>query len=812
MKKTLSIILTLCVAILILITCKKKPEVEVYDLTISDEQVVVTTTTASITADFSYPTEIYDIKFIFSTNSGMSEATSLPTTISGHTISVNLDNLTINTKYYYCYRYSNNVNLVDTDIKSFTTQSASKPTVTTNEVTNITPTTATGNGNVTNDGGDDVTERGVCWSTSHNPTIDDNHANNGTGTGEFTVEISDLTANTTYYVKAYAKNSVGTSYGEEVSFTTLENATVPTVTIVEIINITQTSALASCNVTSDGGDDVTERGVCWSTSHNPTVDGSHANNGTGTGEFSVEISDLTANTTYYVKAYAKNSVGTSYGEEVSFTTLENATTPIVTTGEITNITQTTALVSGEVTSDGGDEVTERGVCWSTSHNPTIDGNHANNGTGTGVFVVEISGLTANTKYYVKAYAKNSVGIAYGNEIEFTTAQNSTAPSVTTTPASNITTTTAMSGGNVTSDGGATVTDRGICWSTNHNPTIYDTHTSQGSGTGTFTVTMTNLTKHTKYYVRAYATNSIGTNYGNEINFTTLADKPTVTTNNVTNIMAHQATSGGYVTSDGGADVIARGVCWSTSQAPTISDSHTEDGTGTGAFTSTITGLTANTDYYLRAYATNIAGTNYGEQQTFRTSTSSGGSTFTQSFESGIPSTWTVIDNNNDGYTWTAKSAIPTTWTYYASVSLDWYHTGTDAVCSGSFINGIGVLTPDEYLVTPQVEIVNGSTISFWIAACDANYPSDHFGLAVSTTTATASEFTMIQEWTLTAKQIIPYGYRASRIGSDPKGMGVWYLYTVDLSAYAGNAVYIAIRHFNCTDQYIICVDDITLTH
>ena len=734
MKKRLSIILTLCVAVFILITCKKKPEVEIYDLTISNEQVVVTTTTASITADFSYPTEIYDIKFIFSTNSGMSEATSLPTTISGHTISVNLDNLTMNTKYYYCYRYSNNVNLVDTDIKSFTTLSASKPTVTTGEVTNITPSTATGNGNVTSDGGDDVTERGICWSTSHNPTIDNSHANNGTGAGEFTVEISDLIASTTYYVKAYAKNSVGTSYGEEVSFITLENATEPTVTIIEINNVTQTTALASCNVTSDGGDDVIERGVCWSTSHNPTIEGSHANNGTGTGEFTVEISDLTASTTYYAKAYAKNSVGTSYSEEVSFTTLENATTPIVTTGDITNITQTTALVSGEVTSDGGDEVTERGVCWSTSHNPTIDGNHANNGTGTGVFAVELSGLTANTKYYVKAYAKNSIGTAYGNEIEFTTAQNNTAPSVTTTPASNITTTTATSGGNVTSDGGATVTDRGICWSTSHNPTLDDTHTSQGSGTGTFTVTMTNLTKHTKYYVRAYATNSIGTNYGNEISFTTLADMPTVTTNEVTNITEYQAVCGGVITNDGGANITARGVCYGTSANPTISGSHTSDGTGSGSFASVMTNLTPNTTYYVRAYATNSAGTSYGAQKTFVTANGGwlyyGGNNYISSIglTNGGTYTWAVMfpSNTLTQYSGTSITKVKFYTQVTGTYTIKIYRGGTSAPTTLIHTQNVDVSSSGwkEVVISPlTLEITQSLWVSLSINHQAGQYPA-----------------------------------------------------------------------------------------
>ena len=186
--------------------------------------------------------------------------------------------------------------------------------------------------------------------------------------------------------------------------------------------------------------------------------------------------------------------------------------------------------------------------------------------------------------------------------------------------------------------------------------------------------------------------------------------------------------------------------------------------------------------------------------------SGSGASFTEGFEGGLPSGWNVIDGNNDGYTWCLTSAIPSTWTYYASMTLDWYRTGTNAICSGSYINGVGALTPNEYLVTPQVTIGAGSTFSFWAAATDASYPADHFGVCVSDNGT--SDWTMVQEWTLTGKAN-GNGGRASRNGNGAK-LGTWYQYTVDLSAYAGQK-YIAIRHFNCNDQYIMCVDDVALS-
>lgn len=534
--------------------------------------------------------------------------------------SIEIGELIPNTTYYVRAYAQNAKGIAYGDEVEFkTAEDVSSPIVNTLQVTNITSTTATGGGNVTNDGGATVTERGICWSTNHNPTVNDEHASNDTGLGEFTVVMADLTPGTTYYVRAYAENSQGVSYGMEVSFVTVANP--PTVTTGDVSNITQTTALGSGTVIDDGGLEITERGLCWSTNHNPTLNDSHASNGIGTGGFTVEMTGLTSNTTYYVRAYAINSQGTAYGNEKEFKTSQNVSAPMVTTSEVSNITQTTAKGGGNVTNDGGASVTERGICWSTEHNPTISNSHTNSGTGTGEFNCNMSGLTAGTTYYVRAYAKNSQGTSYGAEVSFITEQEITLPTVTTAQVSNITQTTATGGGNVTATGNATVTERGICWGTSHNPTTSSSHASNGSGTGTYSVNMTNLTPNTTYYVRAYAKNSAGTAYGAEVSFTTLQNVslPTVTTSQVTSITQTTATGGGNVTSAGGATVTERGICWSTSHNPTTSNTHANNGTGTGTYTVNMTNLTANTTYYVRAYAINSAGTAYGAEVSFTTS-------------------------------------------------------------------------------------------------------------------------------------------------------------------------------------------------
>ena len=192
------------------------------------------------------------------------------------------------------------------------------------------------------------------------------------------------------------------------------------------------------------------------------------------------------------------------------------------------------------------------------------------------------------------------------------------PILSTSAASNVTSTTAIAGGTISSDGNSVISDRGFCWSTNQSPTTSDNLTSDGYGTGSYTSSITGLSPGITYYGRAFATNSIGTAYGNQITFTTIAILATLTTTVATSIKLTTATSGGNITNDGGASVTARGVCWGTSQNPSITDSKTVDGTGMSNFTSNITGLNPNTTYYLRAYATNAVGTAYGSEVTIKT--------------------------------------------------------------------------------------------------------------------------------------------------------------------------------------------------
>lgn len=288
------------------------------------------------------------------------------------------------------------------------------PVVTTAAVTDIDAVSAHGGGEVLDGGKSSVSSRGLCWSTHQYPTISDARTVNGNGLGLFQGEMTGLQVGTVYYVRAYATNGVGTGYGEQRSFTTLSG--LPTVNTGVLSGIQPTSAVCSGTVVADGGFAVTARGVCWSTVPQPIVANAHTTNGAGLGDFIGNLTGLQPSTTYYVRAYATNANGTAYGEQRLLITAMGL--PVVTTAQVTSIACGTATCGGVVQSDGGFTVTARGVCYSSTPNPSLSGPHTSDGTGLGAFVSQLTGLVAGTTYYVRAYATNGVGTVYGEDKVF----------------------------------------------------------------------------------------------------------------------------------------------------------------------------------------------------------------------------------------------------------------------------------------------------------------------------------------------------------------------------------------------------------
>lgn len=194
--------------------------------------------------------------------------------------------------------------------------------------------------------------------------------------------------------------------------------------------------------------------------------------------------------------------------------------PILSTIQVTNITEYSAQSGGNISTDGGAAISSRGVCWNTTGNPTTHDEHSGDGIGIGSFTSTIANLSPNTPYFVRAYAVNSVGTSYGNQVQFETTGDGGLAQVTTSDPQNVTLTSADLGGHVIDQGGSAVTERGVCWALTTMPTILDNKQASGSDTGTFVTTVSNLASNTTWYVRAYAMNSSGTAYGSPKPFMT----------------------------------------------------------------------------------------------------------------------------------------------------------------------------------------------------------------------------------------------------------------------------------------------------
>ncbi len=337
---------------------------------------------------------------------------------------------------------------------------------------------------------------------------------------KWVTQIDYLEKSTKYYYRYEFYNGYNLMWTEIFSFTTSDQQDKPTVETVAASNITMNSASIECNVTTDGGSFVTERGICYSKFENPSLSDSVRYAGTGIGRYTCEMTNLTNATTYYVRAFATNSEGTTFGEVITVRTVEHPMLPSVTTDEVSNITLNSAVCGGNVVNDGFAEITERGICYATHENPTVFDYKVDGGSGMGLFQCRMSGLATLTTYYVRAFARNSEGYAYGNEVTFVTADETFLPEVITHEVTDFNHFYAIGGGEVVSNGGLDIIERGVCWSTSPNPTTTGYKLTAGTGMGEFECRMSYLYGSTTYYVRAFAANEAGMSYGNEVTFTT----------------------------------------------------------------------------------------------------------------------------------------------------------------------------------------------------------------------------------------------------------------------------------------------------
>ncbi len=295
---------------------------------------------------------------------------------------------------------------------------------------------------------------------------------------------------------------------------------------------------------------------------------------------------------------------------------------VLNTLEVSSITATTAVFTGEIVDDGYPKYYERGIVFSEQMMPTVEQTLQRltaTMTADSIYSCQVVGLTLGKTYYVRAYAVNEKGTAYSsNQVSFTTAAVGGKATMIGVDDINLNDHTAVAHGEIWELGDPAYSERGFVYShTNSSPTIYNSIvTVEGSGKGTFDAKLTDLVRETTYYVRAYVKNEAGVVYSdNTVTFSTEESLATVETLAATDIdeSTHSAVLRGKVTFSGNPSYTERGFVYSSEYStPTIDDNKVVvNGTGLGEFEARVKNLSSEASTYVRAYVTNSKGTFYG---------------------------------------------------------------------------------------------------------------------------------------------------------------------------------------------------------
>lgn len=546
------------------------------------------------------------------------------------------DKLTPNTKYYLRAYAVNEKGVGYSQAIEVSTKELEMASLTKVVIDNITIASATITAQVEYNENTEIKEVGVCYSESNaSPTVDDVVVKGELSNKVLTAQLNELKEGVTYHAVTYALTRDGYFYSEPIEFATERTGTAA-ITTPSISDILETQATMSSTISSNGGAEITQKGVCWSSTNRiPALD-----DATESQSLTVESTDasivatinkLTKGTKYFVRSYAINRNGTAYSTTAEFTTAETFT-PTVGNPSFSNITETGGQVSAQVTSDGGAEITETGICYSTtSTEPTTANTKIATTEATENIRITLDGLSKGNTYFVRAYAINRNGTAYSVTGELRTMQN-VEPTVTGITVMNINDDNAIGKAFMADAGGKglTIPEKGFVWggstATGPPPTITNCagKVISTSTSDNFEAKLTGLEYSREYIVRAYATNSEGlTGYSTPIGFFTGSSSMVEFNNSVEQTYISHVTSSGaklraLIHSDGGAPISKVGICWAIGNTPSKDDTAYEMDYSDNVIELPISNLKPETSYYARAYAINKNGVSYSYTMYFTT--------------------------------------------------------------------------------------------------------------------------------------------------------------------------------------------------
>ncbi|MFK7948434.1 MAG: hypothetical protein AB8G11_12660 [Saprospiraceae bacterium] len=480
----------------------------------------------------------------------------------------------------------------------------------------------TSGGNITAGGtiialGKGVQDHGHVWAETTMPTVTDNKTTLGAITTEksYSSDITNLSPNTRYYIRAYATDGTDVFYGAEKNIKTGDIQMA--MDSVTILNATTAKAYATIN--SLGTRPITQHGFCWALTNNePTTNDftTTLGNLSTQGTFNNTIDNLIADSTYFIRAYITNDQTTIYSNTLTFT-IGNAN---VATGNIQINSASEATAIGTVTGLGVESIIQHGHCWSVANpNPSISDSKTELGgtNAAGNYNSTLPNLSTNTTYYYRAYVTTTNTVVYGEVQNFSITEHQ----VTTNPPSITSISTADISGTLTI-GDYGITEHGHCWSsTNTTPTISNTKTTLGTKnqSGNFNSNLTNLALNTTYYIRAYAQNGNLIKYGNVETLQILP--PAISTDSIPNNGTINFRAYANIISNYPVSLSQHGFCYSaTNTTPTINNDFVNIGSfnGVDTFGIVLPNLIEDTDYYARAYVIQNGNVIYGNVISFQT--------------------------------------------------------------------------------------------------------------------------------------------------------------------------------------------------